>query len=70
MSINEPVGDFKFGGNTIKADRTGKFTIKLMRGGEWSFDIDEISKMDEFLSEFEAGITPGEEKIFWRTNGS
>jgi hypothetical protein len=66
----EPVGVFKFGGNRIQADQTGKFTVKLTNGGEWFFDIDEISKMDKILSQFEGGVEERQERVFWRTNGS
>jgi hypothetical protein len=70
MNSNEPVGLFKFGGNEISADPTGKFIIKLVNGGEWFFDVDEISKLDEILSEFEKGVKERIEHIFWRTNGT
>jgi hypothetical protein len=70
MTSNEPVGLFKFGGNDISADSTGKFTIKLVNGGEWFFDVDEIGRLDEILGEFEQGVKEKTERVFWRTNGT
>lgn len=70
VSLQETVGEFKFGGNTIKANRAGEFTIELVHGGEWVFDLGEISKLNSILSEF-VSITKGKhERTFWRTNGS
>jgi len=70
MSENKAVAQFKFGGNTIEADQTGKFTIHLVNGGEWLFDLGEIGELDAILAEFEQ-IKKGEhERVFWRTNGS
>lgn len=70
MATNEPVGIFRFGGNTIAADQTGKFTIALTNGGVWYFDVDEISKLDEILSEYADGVREPMERVFWRTNGT
>lgn len=69
-SPNEPVGVFTFGSNEVFADKTGKFTIKLYNGGEWIFDIGEISRLDEMLAEFEGGVKEPQERLYWRTNGS
>jgi hypothetical protein len=70
MTSNEPVGLFKFGGNEISADSTGKFTIKLVNGGEWFLDVDEIGRLDKILAEFEQGVKERIERVFWRTNGA
>lgn len=70
MTLTEPVGLFKFGGNEISADSTGKFTVKLVNGGEWFFDVNEIARLDEFLAEFEQGVNEQTERVFWRTNGT
>jgi len=70
MPSTEPVGEFAFGGNKIRADQTGKFTINLSSGGEWVFDVGEIGKLDAILAEYEGGVKPPQERSFWRTNGS
>lgn len=67
---NELIGELKFGYNKILVDSTGKFTIHFGKDNEWSFDFDEIKKLDTILSDFEQ-VTKGKaEKVFWRTNGS
>lgn len=70
MSNNESVGKFGFGSNSITANQTGTFTIKLANGGEWLFDLGEISKLDEILAEFGKIKKGNHERIFWRTNGT
>ncbi len=66
----EPVGELRFGNNKILADSTGKFTIQLVKGGAWDFDLGEINKLDSILADFEQIKTGMTERIFWRTNGS
>jgi hypothetical protein len=69
MASTESVGVFTFGSNKISADQTGKFTVRLVNGGDWLFDVDEIGKLDEILSEYAQGVKLYTEKVFWRTNG-
>lgn len=66
----EPLAILKFGGNSIQADRTGSFVLKLVNGGEWKFDLGEIGKLDTILSEFTSQKDGVHEKVFWRTNGA
>jgi hypothetical protein len=61
---------FKFGGNKVSADPTGKFIVHLFNGGDWIFDVGEIGKLDAILSKYEKGVKSAEESVFWRTNGS
>lgn len=49
MDIQDPVGIFKFGENKIEADITGKFTVKLLNGGEWVFDLGELHRLTKIL---------------------
>ncbi|RLA94209.1 MAG: hypothetical protein DRG83_20015 [Deltaproteobacteria bacterium] len=73
MSNQEPVGKFKFGGNSIEADPTGAFTLSFVNGGIWKFDLGEITRFADIIRRIEAGeIKPTEEEpeVFWRTNGT
>ena len=43
MSKDQIIGEFRFGRNTIRADRTGRFNVSLVCGNpsvssEWVFD--------------------------------
>lgn len=69
----EPVGRFKFGDNTVEADKTGVFKIHFSTGGDWYFDLGEITLLSQIVLRIASGqITPSEEEpeVFWRTNGA
>jgi hypothetical protein len=70
VTLNEPIGEFKFGTNSIKADRTGRFTLHLTSGRDWIFDLGELTYLDAILAEFETIKKGRHERSFWRTNGS
>lgn len=73
MISQEIVGKFTFGGNTIEADKTGTFKINFSTGGDWYFDLGEITLLAQIVRRITSGqIKPTEKEpeVFWRTNGS
>lgn len=64
----DPIGEFEFGPNKILADSDGGFTIRFAIGGNWSFDFDEINKLDTILADLDQVKSRKAEKSFWRTN--
>lgn len=70
MTTDGHVGSFSFGRNRISADQTGQFTLALVNGGVWLFDVEEIGKLDRILAEYANGIKGRVERVFWRTNGT
>ena len=73
MTLQEIVGKFKFGGNVIEADRTGAFKVHFSTGGDWFFDLGEITLLSQIVRRIASGRakpTEEEPEVFWRTNGS
>lgn len=72
MSNQEPVGKFKFGGNSVEADTEGTFLIRFENGGNWELDLGEITRFADIVRRIEAAEirpTKQEPEVFWRTNG-
>jgi len=66
------VGEFQFGTGKIYADHTGKFSLHFWNNTLWTFDVGEISILDQILEGVVSKtIQPTYEQphVFWRTNG-